>query len=404
MNLMNLLKKAYSLEDFIALIGDDYPLLARFKDTIQDGEWHSEGDVAIHTNMVLTEMYDLLTQGEYGAREQNILILAALFHDYAKPLTTREKEINGKIRITAKDHELIGASLLFNLATPFGLSTGDWWQVIQLVAYHQVPKMLVVKEKGRPAYSQLLRNAGSLRLLYILEMADMRGRTCSDKQEQLDLLEMFKLEAEDHELWILPYENVFLSQVKERCAEDEVASVYHKGLRAYEQGQIVMHEEEFSRRYTYQGKSHVVIMCGISGSGKTTYMSAHFPDYEVISLDDIRASLSKDPYDQKFSKEAVRIGRERLKEALRKGTNVIWDATSLRSDFRQRVAQLGRDYDAFVELVVIKTTITLAKASNRLRQVSVEDSVIDTQCKNFQLPSYPEVDKIRWHSQNEFLA
>ena len=49
-----------NVDDCIAHLGDIFPLLKEYKNTIQDPVWHAEGDVHIHTDMVLTELYKLL--------------------------------------------------------------------------------------------------------------------------------------------------------------------------------------------------------------------------------------------------------------------------------------------------------------------------------------------------------
>jgi len=54
-----------NVDDCIAHLGDIFPLLKEYKNTIQDPVWHAEGDVHIHTDMVLTELYKLLESKEW---------------------------------------------------------------------------------------------------------------------------------------------------------------------------------------------------------------------------------------------------------------------------------------------------------------------------------------------------
>ncbi|HPY39972.1 MAG TPA: hypothetical protein PLM98_05605, partial [Thiolinea sp.] len=103
-----------SFDECVAQLGAHLTLLLRFKDTPQDAEWHAEGDVHIHTGMVLNELYKILqTEAQHlqGA-ERQALILGACLHDIAKPLCTKSYEKDGRIRIGSSGHEAAGRSYL----------------------------------------------------------------------------------------------------------------------------------------------------------------------------------------------------------------------------------------------------------------------------------------------------
>ena len=80
-----------SLSLFMEMWGEQIPLLMQVHETPQDPEWHGEGDVGIHTDMVLSEIYEMLRkEAKHITGIQRVaLILGAVFHDIAKPLTTR---------------------------------------------------------------------------------------------------------------------------------------------------------------------------------------------------------------------------------------------------------------------------------------------------------------------------
>ncbi|MDJ0575495.1 MAG: hypothetical protein QNJ65_10060 [Xenococcaceae cyanobacterium MO_234.B1] len=77
-----------SIDEFVLGLGDRINLLKEYKSTPQDGEWHAEGDVHIHTGMVLDETYKILaTEATHLSEERRLsLILGALLHDIAKLL------------------------------------------------------------------------------------------------------------------------------------------------------------------------------------------------------------------------------------------------------------------------------------------------------------------------------
>jgi len=102
------------IDECVEVLGKNVEWLWQFKTTEQDPEWHAEGDVHIHTGMVLDELYLLLEKEAkhiQGWRRQ-ALILGVLFHDIAKPVRTKRAEIQGIERVIAPQHEEYGRSYL----------------------------------------------------------------------------------------------------------------------------------------------------------------------------------------------------------------------------------------------------------------------------------------------------
>jgi predicted kinase len=394
-----ILSQEMTCQDFIDLFGGDYPLLARFKDTPQDDEWHAEGNVHIHTDMVIKEAY-LLINNEAQClcnKDKIILILAALFHDYAKPLTTQLRDINGKERVVAPKHEGIGASLLFNLNSPLDLSAEDWLSVIQLTAYHHIPKLLVLKSKNKPKYARLARQVKSLSLLYYLEYADMKGRVCTDKQEQIDILDIFKLEAEAFGLWDNDgYDQVFkLAESHfpehDKWLHERVAE--HTKIH-FEEDRIFMFEEELSIAFNYLEQPHLILTCGMAGSGKSTWIKDNLNGYHLIELDAIREQVSKQRSSQNKNDEVLRIAHEELKQALRDKKNILWDATNYRSDFRKRIIDLGVAYGAFTEIICFQKPLDRLSLDNKNREHRVPDEDFQRMLNKFQWPEVGEAHKL----------
>ena len=77
-----------SFAECVQILGAKFPLLHDLARTEQDAIWHAEGNVAIHTEMVLQSLYTLLGSMEptIVGRQRQTLILAALLHDIAKPM------------------------------------------------------------------------------------------------------------------------------------------------------------------------------------------------------------------------------------------------------------------------------------------------------------------------------
>ena len=182
--------------------GDMFELLDELEATAQDPEWHAEGNVAIHTESVLDEMYRLLDSEALHLSQQDrlALALAALFHDIAKPLTTVRRERDGRERLVAPRHAERGRSYLALRLHALGLESPLTKKVLALVGHHHDPRFLVIRESSAASFRRLARQV-ELESLYYLCVADMRGRETADRDEQLEGLELFKLLAREHGVW-----------------------------------------------------------------------------------------------------------------------------------------------------------------------------------------------------------
>jgi tRNA nucleotidyltransferase (CCA-adding enzyme) len=143
----------------------------------QEPDWHPEGDVWIHTMMVLDEAAKLRT----GSAEDDLaLMYGALAHDFGKPATTRT--IGG--RITSYEHDAKGVpvagAFLEKLRAPGELTK----RVEALVRHHLAPALFHKNGATAKAYRRLARDldASGVRpeLLLRVATADHLGRTTDD--------------------------------------------------------------------------------------------------------------------------------------------------------------------------------------------------------------------------------
>ena len=145
----------------------------------QEPEWHPEGDVWVHTLLVLDQAAGAnrdLTRGERLA-----VMLGALCHDLGKPATTAV--IDGRIR--SLNHEDAGVAPTLSLLDRLGVYSCDGYdvrgQVVGLVAHHLKPGMLFkAGNAGDGAFRRLAQKV-NLELLARVARADCNGR-----REQFD--------------------------------------------------------------------------------------------------------------------------------------------------------------------------------------------------------------------------
>ncbi len=115
------------------------PEALTFHGVTQPPPFHPEGDVFVHTALVL----DGLDLGGVSEGDQDTLVLAALLHDVGKPPTRSVDETDGRIRFNG--HDAVGASMGETILERFRLPTRRRDQVTDLVAKHMqfpnLPKM-----------------------------------------------------------------------------------------------------------------------------------------------------------------------------------------------------------------------------------------------------------------------
>lgn len=385
------------LEAFLEALGPQFPLLLELKNTIQDPIWHAEGNVEIHTGRVLDEIYRLLsdTAAHLNPEERLALVLGAVFHDVAKPITTRRSDLSGQSRIVAPGHAGHGRSYIANKLVATGLSYTLVQQVMALVGYHHHPRKFVRHEAGKGKYWELAE-AVNLELLYYLALADIRGRDCDDKAEQLEVVELFKLFAEEHQVWAnaSPYRE-WDSYLSEELKNPDLTDLARGNARFdHAKGLITTPEEALARSYkAREGFGELILLCGASGSGKSTWVKRNLPDAKVVSLDDLREQIAGKREDQSMNGQVLQAAKEQIKQRLRQHRQVVWDATNLRRDFRAPLVQLGLDYGALVTLVVFQLPEVELFSNNRQRAHAVPEHILARQLEMLEFPHLNEAHR-----------
>jgi predicted kinase len=382
-----------NFNECVDLLAEYFPLLKEFANTEQDNIWHAEGDVAIHTNMVLTELYQLLKNDAphiFGIRRQ-ALVLGALLHDIAKPLTTKRRIFDVSERVIAPRHEEIGRSYIALRLPELAISHDCCALIMGLVGYHQTPKLLAIKNQDKAAYLKLACNA-DVELLYWLEVADIKGRICDDLPSQLGYLEEYRMFCEDYGLWRAsePWKNCYQNiQVKDNTK----AQIYLNNL-AFDQllkRQIYMPEEAIATTFEHANHyANLVITCGVSGSGKSSWIRQHLADFTVISLDEIRDEINGSRDNQKSRGQVLQIAKTRLKACLAKKQNVVWDATNIRRDFREILCTFGRNYHALITVVAFQLPISHIQRNNVVRDNLVPEDILLKQIRQLEWPEFDE--------------
>lgn len=148
------------------------------------------------------------------------------------------------------------------------------------------------------------------------------------------------------------------------------------------------------------------MMIGIPGSGKSTIAEeiALKEPAIIVSSDVIRGDLYGDESVQGDPAKVFRIVHENVKYYLRKGCNVIMDATNINS--KKRVAFLREINKVYPDCEKIAVVVVADKdtcvSRDLFRERTVGYDVIERMITNFQPPHYYEGwDKIEYHNTGD---
>jgi tRNA nucleotidyltransferase (CCA-adding enzyme) len=160
----------------LGVIARLFPEMAALVGCQQDPDWHPEGDVWVHTLMVVDHaraMIDDLDRGRGMA-----IMLGAVCHDFGKPRTTAW--IDGRLR--SLDHEAQGVPPATAFLDRLDVHTVDGFdvrhQILGMVQFHLAPGMWHTSPSivSDGAFRRLAQKV-DLDLLARLSRADCQGRT-----------------------------------------------------------------------------------------------------------------------------------------------------------------------------------------------------------------------------------
>lgn len=147
-----------------------FPELSACVGCPQDREWHPEGDVYTHTAFCL-DTFALERTGD--DREDLIVGLAVLCHDFGKPLCTK-RDPDGHIR--SRGHDILGVRPTENFLNRLTREKSLIAEVVPLVERHMAILDLWRSQCGDGAIRRLARKVGRIDRLVRVDSADRGGR------------------------------------------------------------------------------------------------------------------------------------------------------------------------------------------------------------------------------------
>mgnify|MGYP003502942000 FL=1 len=351
-------------------IHKEYSWVRDMVGVIQDKHHHAEGDVFVHTKMVVTALLNLPEFKELNEQDKSILFAAALMHDVEKRSTTITDE-NG--RVSAHGHARKGektARLIIYKDYPAPFEIRE--QVCSLVRYHGLPIWLSEREDP----PRLLGNCSlvtNTHHLYILSKADMIGRICDDFDDMIFRVEMFK------ELCI-----------EQNCYGKPMEFKSDLGRFKYLNEGGYVDFEPFD-----ETKFKVTLLSGLPRSGKNEYLKSLGP-VNVVCPDDIRRKNKISPTDKVGNGRVIQNAKEEAKVFMREKKDFVWNATNISTDLRGGLIDLFMSYGARVEIVYIEVPYKTLLSQNHNRDYKVPEAALERLITKLAIPSLKEGHNVKY--------
>ncbi len=336
--------------------------------------FHAEGDVLIHTRCVVEALIGLDEWRNLPPQERMLLFASALLHDVGKPICTKRDEMG---HISSRGHalkgEFIARQLLWigqELETPLPLVPREY--ITSMVRFHGLPLQFLhwaKPERTIIAASQRVR----MDEIALLAEADVKGRICSDADELLERIELFRQQCKE----CLCYD-------KPRQFPDEYSRFVYFQREGRDPDYAAYDDTEFE----------VILMSGLPGVGKDTWIRQHLADQPIIALDALRKKHKIAPEDDQGP--VITAAREQARIWMRKKQSFVWNATNVTRMMRQQLVELFLSYNARIRIIYLDAPFDTILQRNRNRQNSIPDHVIYKLLNKLEVPDITEAHHVEW--------
>lgn len=355
-------------------IAHGIPQAEAMKSCIQDSVFHAEGDVWTHTSLVTEALIADPEFADLDETSQRILVLAAIFHDVAKPATRKEEfdPTLGRVRVTHHGHSSMGARDAWLNLWKAGVPLDLRLRVYALIAWHQKPFHIFKKSDPRLEIAQFSA-IGRWRELIMLARADNKGRISPNTADTDEVLQLLHLMCEE---------------------EGVLDNEWPFGNDAGRTAICRKNSDSLFFAPPEPAGSRVIVMSAPPASGKDTYISKILAGLPVVSMDQIRTEMGVKAEDEQGA--VAQAAFEQARKHLRKQEPFVWNATGTSKLMRDKVVALCLDYDAHVEIHALDCPHDVMMKRNRTREARVPDAAIEAMLLKWEPPMAGEGHQVTW--------
>ena len=135
-------------------------------------------------------------------------------------------------------------------------------------------------------------------------------------------------------------------------------------------------------------KAKIVLLVGLPGSGKSTYVKKLGA---TLSSDEIRRLLADDPNDQTIHSRVFGVLRILLRQRIELRRPVTYiDATNLTRRERKPYLKIAKAHDCEIEAIFFNVLLEVCQRRNRTRDRIVAEEVMEKMAKRLQPPTVEE--------------
>jgi protein phosphatase len=111
----------------------------------------------------------------------------------------------------------------------------------------------------------------------------------------------------------------------------------------------------------------LVVLIGVSGSGKSSFAKKHFKRTEILSSDECRALVSDDENNQAATTDAFDVLYYIAGKRLKSGLLTVVDATNVQKESRKELVELARTYHCLPVAIVLDLPEKVCEERNQKR-------------------------------------
>ena len=330
-------------------------------------------------------------------------MISALFHDIGKCNTTKKGD-DGEYH--SNNHAVVGERITRRILWNIDINSREF--IASMVSNHMKPLYYIDKEDSNKYLRETLENCKyDVMALFLLKISDCMG-AINDDTEYGEKLHKF---MEDGASMILTPFN-----------SDEAKFNYFNRGYSYEEcvtypcehfdkpydiaNQLIMGEnfkfpiklEEYSNNENSTCKFNITIMCGLPGSGKSTYIASDpiLNKLPIVCRDNIRKDIGlcgEKPFGNKNEeKKVTEIEHNKILEYCENNQSFVIDATNIRKFYRSGIIKMVSSYNPYIHIIYVEAP-TIQDNINR-RDGTINKDVILKMQAEMDFPRNTECHKL----------
>jgi len=127
------------------------------------------------------------------------------------------------------------------------------------------------------------------------------------------------------------------------------------------------HKWQFSNMELKIPELSLVVLIGVSGSGKSWFVKKHFKKTEIVSSDECRGIVSDDENNQNATNDAFDLVHYIVGKRLKNGLLTVIDATNVQKESRKNLIDLARSYHCLPVAIVLDIPEKVCEQRNKNR-------------------------------------